>query len=124
MNGSRGSVLVVDDEEGYRIIFKDFLESADFSAEATATGAEALALLNERRFDVVLLDGYLNGISGIETLRRIRRRHPEQAVVIVSAMNAVLEPEALSLGAASCTDKPTDPQALSRLIEAAMGRPS
>ncbi|HET7735765.1 MAG TPA: response regulator transcription factor [Nocardioidaceae bacterium] len=80
-------VLVVDDHalhrDGTRHILEDY---GDLEVVGDAeTGEAALALINQLEPDVVLLDIRLPGINGIETARRVRDRHPDVRVLMVTA---------------------------------------
>jgi CheY-like chemotaxis protein len=67
-----GRVLVVDDEQDVRLVLGDFLASRGYDVTQAQRGAEALTLLERMRPDVVLLDVFMPGMDGMETLRRIR----------------------------------------------------
>lgn len=120
---AQGSVLVVDDEEGFRLAFLDNLEPFGYETITVASGEEALNHIRKRSFSLVLLDGYLNGLSGMKTLARIKDMHPDQPVLIMSMMSSYLEEEALSLGAWGCVEKPTDGEMLRRLVDQAKRSP-
>ena len=64
------SVLIVDDEEGIRRSLAGVLEDEGMSVETAPSGEECLALFERRLFSCVLLDVWLPGIDGIETLER------------------------------------------------------
>jgi len=66
-------ILVVDDETEIRDLIKDVLVVGGHSIETAANGAAALALLRGKRYDVVILDRNMPGISGIEVLAQLRR---------------------------------------------------
>jgi len=68
----RQRVLVVDDEPGIRESLSGVLEDEGYEVEAVADGERCLARLGERLFDAVLLDVWLPGIDGMETLNRIQ----------------------------------------------------
>ncbi len=108
-----GALLVVDDNEVNRDLLSRRLVSAGFAVAAVGSGPEALAALEEGRFDAVLLDVMMPGMDGLEVLRRIRTRRgvAELPVVMASALgdsrNLV---EALRLGANDYVTKPLDMQ--------------
>ncbi|HEX9630231.1 MAG TPA: response regulator, partial [Pyrinomonadaceae bacterium] len=66
------SILIVDDEPGIRDTLRGVMEDEGFAVEAVATGEECLSALEKRAFSCVLLDVWLPGIDGLETLRRLR----------------------------------------------------
>ena len=62
------SVLIVDDELGIRESLTGVLEDEGYRVEAVESGEACLALLGKRRFDVAMLDIWLPGMDGLETL--------------------------------------------------------
>ena len=102
-------ILVVDDEPDLRTLYELTLLREGFRVEAAGSLKEALQLLSERRFDVVITDMRLPDGLGLEVLARIKaERRPERCVVITaygSAENAV---ECLKAGAFDYLTKPVD----------------
>lgn len=121
--GGAGAVLVVDDEQGFRDFFREVLSDAGYAVEAVATWPEAEERVGALEFGVVLLDGCLAGASGLEALRRLKALRPGLPVVVLSMMSEDLLEEARGLGAEACLPKPTEPDALVRLVERAVARP-
>jgi two-component system nitrogen regulation response regulator NtrX len=78
------SVLVVDDEAGIRQSLTDVLQDEGYRVAAVESGEDCLDFLLNERTDVVLLDIWLPGIDGLETLARIRRREDPPVVVMIS----------------------------------------
>ena len=79
-------VVVVDDHNLLRVGLRRILDQdpeVEVVAEA-GNGEEALALLERVRPDVVLLDLHMPGLGGLETVRRLRRRHPEVRIIVIS----------------------------------------
>ncbi len=102
-------VLVVDDEPGTRRLLAFNLERADYRPHCVETGEDALVAIDADPPDLVLLDLMLPGIDGIETLRRLRRRHPELPVIVLTAHGSVENAvEAMKLGARDFLTKPID----------------
>jgi DNA-binding NtrC family response regulator len=75
------SVLVVDDERGVRESLR-FLLEPHFTVEIVSDGQAALVALSARTFDVVVLDLAMPGMSGVETLEKIRTIDPDVEVVV------------------------------------------
>ncbi|MBI4593125.1 MAG: response regulator [Candidatus Rokubacteria bacterium] len=95
----RGTVLIVDDEEGVRASIRAILEDRCEVLEAPA-GAEALDLLRRHEVDLVMLDQRLPGEAGMELLPRVKALDPSFIVVLVSAVRDVRSAvEAMRLGA-------------------------
>ncbi|HLU49315.1 MAG TPA: response regulator, partial [Planctomycetota bacterium] len=103
----KGSTLVVDDEKLIRWSLKECLEDAGLEAATAEDGAEALKLLREGSFDLVLLDYKLPDVNGLELLREIRREWPETSVVMVTAHSNIEHAvAAIREGAADYVAKP------------------
>ena len=66
------SILIVDDEQGIREALSSILADEGYEPVAVSSGEECLTLLEERSIDLVLLDVWLDGIDGLDTLERIR----------------------------------------------------
>ncbi|MBI4246472.1 MAG: sigma-54-dependent Fis family transcriptional regulator [Candidatus Rokubacteria bacterium] len=104
----RGTVLVVDDEEGVRASIRAILEDQCEVLEAPA-GAEALDLLRRHEVDLVMLDQRLPGEAGMELLPRVKALDPSIIVVLVTAVRDVRTAvEAMRLGAYDYLVKPFD----------------
>jgi|SRR3989344_3278320 len=65
-------ILIVDDEEDISTSLKTLLETMNYEIKTTNNGASALKLLKKENFDLVLLDILMPGLSGKETLEKIR----------------------------------------------------
>jgi len=101
------SVLIVDDERGIRETLRAVLEDEGFEAEAVASGEECLQAVERRAYGCVVLDVWLPGLDGLETLTQLRNRGCESAVVMVSG-HATIETavRATKLGAFDFIEKP------------------
>ena len=78
-------VLVVDDEESIRELYRAELADEGYAVALAADGVEALGLLESFRPDLVTLDVKMPGVDGIEVLRRIRVKNPTIPVVLLTA---------------------------------------
>jgi len=104
----RGTVLVVDDEEGVRASVRVILEGTCDVLEAE-NGAAALDLLRTQEVDLVMLDQRMPGEPGIEVLPRVLAVDPTTVVVLVTAVREVrMAVEALKRGAYDYLTKPFD----------------
>lgn len=106
---SAGKVLVVDDEPEVRLVLSEFLESRGFEVAAAESGAQALAMVDEVKPHVVLLDVTMPQMDGIETLKRLAALKPGLPIIMVTA-NADVEitSKLLGMGAADYIPKPFD----------------
>lgn len=113
-------VLVVDDEKNIREVLESELPFYGFKAAAAATGASALALLENEEFDVVLLDLNMPGMGGVEVLRQIRSADiPVEVVVLTADAGIPTAVEAIKLGAYDYLVKPVDLEQLANVINKA-----
>lgn len=111
------SVLVVDDEPKLRSMLKRFLELHHFTVATTASGEEALTMLQQHVPMFVLLDVGLNGMDGLVTLKKIKALSVPTTVIMVTG-NAEEETlkEALALGAQDYVQKPFSPSYLESVL--------
>lgn len=101
------SILIVDDERGIRETLSAVLRDEGFTADAVATGEECLKAIDRRAYSCVLLDVWLPGINGLETLRQMRESQCDAAVVIISGHgNIETAVRATKLGAFDFIEKP------------------
>src|SRR5918999_179599 len=101
------SILIVDDERGIRETLRAVLEDEGFETEAAATGEECLKALERRAFGCVLLDVWLPGMDGLETLSRLRESGTEAAVVMISGHGSIeTAVRSTKLGAFDFIEKP------------------
>jgi DNA-binding NarL/FixJ family response regulator len=83
------AVLIVEDDTVTRLSLASGLAAAEITvAGACASGEEALELADEQDFDVVLIDLGLPGISGIETIRRLRAARPDLAALVLTVVES------------------------------------
>jgi two-component system, OmpR family, KDP operon response regulator KdpE len=81
-------VLVVDDEPSLRRVFRTCLTASGFTIEEARSGEEAVEMLSQHPFDVVLLDINMPGIGGVEACREIRALAPRIGIVMVTVREA------------------------------------
>ena len=113
MSLKQSSVLVVDDERSLRKALRMSLAANGFAVEEACNGEEALGALRGRRFDLVLLDVNMPGISGIDACRKIRGMSPHAGVVMVSVRD--LEDDKVRAFEAGADDYVTKPFKLREL---------
>lgn len=101
------AILIVDDEPGVRSALGGVLRDEGYVVEAVESGEACLERLVEREFDVVLLDVWMPGIDGLETLQRLRERKVDAQVVVISGHgNVESAVRAIKLGAFDFVEKP------------------
>jgi len=84
-------ILIVDDEENIRLMFKEEFEDEGYEVEVAWNGEEGLAKLFEFQPDLITLDIKMPVLDGIETLRLIRELTSELPVILVSAYGELLQ---------------------------------
>ncbi len=103
----RESILVVDDEAGVRSSLAGILGDEGYQVESVDSGECCLAALETRRFDLLLLDVWLPGMDGLETLARVRYLDPELPVIVISGHgNIETAVKAVRGGAQDFVEKP------------------
>src|SRR5215813_3739035 len=101
------SVLIVDDEPGIRQSLKGALEDESYKASVAESGEACLELLRKRSFDVILLDVWLTGMDGLETLQKIRETEGAPEVIMISGHGTIeTAVRATKLGAFDFLEKP------------------
>jgi len=81
----KARLLVVDDEENIRFLFKEELEEEGYSVDVASNGLEALAKIKQSVFDLVILDIKMPGMNGIEALNEIKNMNKNLPVILCSA---------------------------------------
>jgi CheY-like chemotaxis protein len=116
---SKARILVIDDQLYFRSFMEGLLEEEGYTVQTADGGIHGLELLErEGPFDVVLSDLIMPGMDGIETVRRIRERLPEQQVVVVTGVGDVRSAvDALRVGAAEYLLKPVERDDLVHTVE-------
>jgi two-component system, OmpR family, KDP operon response regulator KdpE len=107
MTTDRLNALVVDDEPSFRRVLRTSLASSGFAIEEARSGEEAVAILAQSAFDLVLLDVNMPGIGGVEACREIRAHMPKIGIVMVTVQDGEGEiVKALEAGADDYITKP------------------
>ena len=109
-------ILLVDDNTIVRDMLVDLVGSLGYRADSAANGEEALALFDRRRYDMVLTDLLMPGMSGWDVLAALRQRDAHIPVVIVTGSPVVGDPRASQPGVA-VLKKPVDVTALDTMIK-------
>ena len=121
----RLAVLVVDDEPSLREALLRFLQRRNIHAEGVADGWEAIRLLEQRDFDVIISDVRMPGMSGREFLERLRRDRPELLGRLVFSTGDAFTSETATLlkeSGVPTVAKPFDFAVLERVVREVAGR--
>ncbi|MDH4069255.1 MAG: sigma-54 dependent transcriptional regulator [Ignavibacteria bacterium] len=118
MKTSGVSILIVDDEKIVRESLTKWFREDGFKAESAASGAEALRMLQEHSWNILLVDIKMPGMDGVELLQRVREINPETTVIMITAFASVeTAVKALKCGAYDYVTKPIDPDYLDHLVK-------
>jgi len=117
----RPKILIVDDEKRVRDTCHKMLEADGFDVSRAESGDAGIQMIGNEHFDIILLDLMMPGISGMETLTRVREMHPDTVVIVITGY-ATLEHsiEAMKKGAFDFLSKPFSPQDLRLVITKAV----
>ena len=121
----QGRLLFVDDEDELISALVERLELRGIDATGATSGDEALELLREDHFDVVVIDVKMPGIGGLDVLRTISRRYPDIKVILMTGHGSSEDSEiGRRLGAVAYLQKPVDLEDLLATVHRAMGSPT
>ncbi|MDT8420004.1 MAG: sigma-54 dependent transcriptional regulator [Desulfuromonadales bacterium] len=115
------TILIVDDEESIRFSLEGILSDEGFRTAVAANGEEALTIAQSEDPDLVLLDIWMPGIDGLETLQRLRQNRPNQLVIMMSGHGTIeTAVKATRLGAYDFIEKPLSLEKILLSIQNAM----
>ena len=106
----RASILIVDDEEVVRRSHLRSLARTGCETRAAEDGEEAIRVMEEHPYDVILLDLRMPDLDGMDVLKIIKQRWPESEVVVITGYPTIESAkEAVRLGAQNYLAKPVGP---------------
>jgi DNA-binding response OmpR family regulator len=115
-------ILVVDDQDDVRAMISIVLRVNHFEIVEVASGAAALKEFESSKFDMAIVDIFLQGTNGFDVIRMMRERIPDLPVVAISGMTALdFVSAAPELANVIGLQKPFRPNELVRAIDAAFG---
>jgi len=120
--GTRGSVLVVDDEPVITDVVSRYLERAGYSTTVAADGLEAIRIAGDAQPDLVVLDLLLPGLDGLEVMRELHERQPTRVILLTAKGEASDRIAGLHRGADDYVVKPFSPAELVARVDAVMRR--
>ena len=105
-------ILIVDDEKDIRLLVKTLLGDEDYKVSIAKDGKDCLALLKKKKFDLILIDFFMPGMSGRELAERIRynpkTKNAKFAFLTVATFSKDGEKELQRLGCLDYIKKPID----------------
>jgi len=122
--GTVAKLLVVDDDPVMQMTIRALLEQAGHAVAVASDGRKGLARFQAEAFDLLLLDIFMPGMDGLETMRLILKQRPDVPIIMTSGRahtpNSTAEPDYLAmatkLGAISALSKPFKPAALLAMV--------
>ena len=121
-NVEKKNILVVDDEKEIAELIEIHLMSQDYNVTKAKNGVEALKLLDENHFDLVLLDVMMPKMDGKETLKKIREKSNVPVIMVTAKTSEKDKVEGLTLGADDYVTKPIKPLELIARVKAQLRR--
>jgi CheY-like chemotaxis protein len=85
----KADVLLVDDEEQFLKVLSKRLEGRGMKVDTSTSGEDALNRVQGKEFDAIILDLAMPGMSGIETLKRIRSENPDVQIIMLTGHGTV-----------------------------------
>lgn len=121
---SKPAILIVEDEQKLSRVIQLELEYESYQTEIASNGKEALRLIEEKEWDLVLLDIMLPELSGLEVLRRVRRSNNNTPIILLTARDLVHDKvSGLDLGANDYVTKPFEIEELLARIRVHLRKP-
>jgi response regulator RpfG family c-di-GMP phosphodiesterase len=115
------SVLVVDDERAVCAVLSEGLAAEGYECQTVSSGQQALSLMEERPFDVVLVDLRMPGMSGMEFLEQAGKIYPRSAFLMVTGEDDIRQAvQAMKLGAVDYLLKPVELEAVAFSVQRAL----
>src|SRR6188768_3192070 len=120
---ARKSILVVDDEKNQREILETILSSEGYDVTTASSGEAAMKFVESRRFDLVLTDFKMTGMSGLDLLKELTNYDKSIIVILLTAHGSVDSAvDALRLGAFDYLQKPYDSAKLLETVSRALNK--
>ena len=122
------SILVIDDDRAVLATIKVLLERAAHTIEAVDNSRDGLQLVASRSFDLLIVDIFMPGMDGFETMRLVHQSRPEMPVIVISGQQFTLASDrppdflhmATKLGAVSSLQKPFKPAQLMAAVDSSL----
>jgi DNA-binding NtrC family response regulator len=116
-------ILLVDDEDEFINALTQRLEVRGLNVTGATRGEDAVDLIGNQSFDIIVLDLAMPGMDGLETLKKIKEKDPDVEIVMLSGQGNIKSGvEAMKLGAEDFLEKPVDIKDLLKRIEEARER--
>lgn len=115
------SILVIDDDIRMRQLIEEILMSGGFSAAASSDGRDALLMLKEKPYDLVITDLKMPYVTGMDILNYTKQTNPDALIIMITAHGTIESAiEAIKKGAYDYIQKPFDPDQLLLIVQRAI----
>ena len=113
-------ILLIDDEQDFLNVMSERMEARNIKVSTASSAKEGLEKVAAGSFDAVILDLMMPEMDGIETLRILKEKNPDLAVILLTGHATIKQGiEAMKLGALDLMEKPADINALAEKIKEA-----
>ncbi|WP_025142260.1 sigma-54-dependent transcriptional regulator [Pedobacter jeongneungensis] len=117
----KNKILIIDDEINIGLLLSKFLTKNGFEVSNTTTGASAVEMLSNEKFDLILCDYRLDDTDGREILKHVKENHPATGVIIITGYSDIrLAVELIKLGAYDYIVKPLYPDEILSTVNKAL----
>jgi two-component system, OmpR family, response regulator CpxR len=111
-------VLLVDDERDFIQTLSERLQMRDLGSAVVYGGEEALSVVDEDEPEVMVLDLKMPGVDGLEVLQRVKKKHPNVEVIVLTGHGSQeIERLCMEMGACAYLEKPVDIEVLTRTMK-------
>ena len=116
MNNTK-KILIVDDEENIRRIFKKALEKKNYTVHTAPNAEDALQKIKNQKYSLIFSDIFMDGMSGLALLKEVKKINPQTRVVVMTAQDTMNNTiEAMRMGAYDYISKPFDFEVIYTLV--------
>lgn len=116
-------ILLIDDEEDFLTVMSDRMKARNMQVSTASSAKDGLAKAATGGYDAVILDLMMPEMDGIETLKILKEKNPDLAVILLTGHATIKQGiEAMKLGALDLLEKPADINALTEKIHAAQAQ--
>jgi signal transduction histidine kinase/CheY-like chemotaxis protein len=123
LEGAGRHILLVEDDTAVRFALAHLLRRLDFTVTTSTNGSEALQFIETQRYDLVLTDAVMPGLSGPELIRNLQRLRPELPVIMMSGYTSETLPEGAVAAGTQQLRKPFTNAELTRALRRAFDQP-
>ncbi len=117
------NILITDDEKNIRTILKLCLSNGEYEIDTAVNGEEALLKTDGKKYDLLLLDVKMPGMTGMEVLEELRNRENDVNVIMMTAYGTVKDAvKAMKLGAVDFVPKPFSPEQIKDIVKKVFSR--